>query len=113
MITRICWRDGARWKAGDASWAALLRQLDAARDVIVGLDVIVDRLRDASTPALLDDIAGDEAARAVFTAALHRCVDDALQAKPRELGLDGAEALARYLDDARALRDLMQTDVTW
>lgn len=115
MKDRILWNDGARWRADDATFAAFVRQLDGARDVIVGLDVIADRLhrRAAEGAVNLDEVAANEGERAVLTAALLRCVDDAEAAGPEALGLEGVEAYARYLDAVRALRDLVQTDVTW
>lgn len=113
MSDRILWNDGARWRADDASYAAFLRQLDAARDVIVGVDPIADRLQQREGAVLIDDIARDEAERAVLTAAVIRCVEDAEGASPAALGLEGVEAYSRYLDALRALRELVQTDVTW
>ena len=115
VSVRIVWKDGARWRADDASFAAFARQLDAARDVIVGLDPIVDRLTRLAPagPVSIDDLALNEHERAVLTAAVHRCAEEVEVATPASLGFERVDDFTRYLECVRALRDLVQTDVTW
>lgn len=115
MTARIFWTDGARWETDTRSYGAWLRHLDAQRDVIVGLDPIVDRLvaHLSETPLLIDEIAGSEAERAVLTAALIRCVDELDTLTDAQLGLERAEDRVRYQRALRALCELVQTDVTW
>ena len=111
-MDRITWTDGARWAADDATYAALRRQLDGLRDVVVGLDAVLDRWPSAGA-TLIDAFAPTEADRAVLTAALARAVDDAATLDREALGLRTVTERDRYLAALDRLAALARTDVTW
>lgn len=113
MESRIVWTDGARWTADDVSLSALRRQLDGLRDSVVGLDAVLDRwpAEGAATP--IDEIAPNEADRAVLTAAVLRALDEVEGRSNESLGIEDEASRRRYAGALSELAALMQTDVTW
>lgn len=109
---RVTWNDGARWSTWDDSYRVLRAQLDALRDAVMGLDLVLDRWP-LQGETLIDVFAPTEGDRAVFTAALLRAQDEAASADREALGLDTDEALGRYRRDLARLTELAQTDITW